>query len=49
MVSAVTTIVAALRSIEAGEPEALRKSSEALAMALEALSVERFCCERSIL
>ena|ERR1700733_8912551 len=35
--SAVTTIVAALRSIEAGEPEALRRASEALAMALAAL------------
>jgi hypothetical protein len=35
----VTTVVAALRSIEAGEPEALRKSSEALALALAALMV----------
>jgi hypothetical protein len=35
----VTTIVAALRSIEAGAPEALRRSSEALAMALAALMV----------
>jgi HEPN domain-containing protein len=33
----VTTVVAALRSIELGEPEALRKASQALALALAAL------------
>jgi hypothetical protein len=33
----VTTIIGALQAIEAGEPDALRKASEALALALAAL------------
>jgi hypothetical protein len=34
----VAVIVAALRAIEAGEPDALRRSSDALAMALGVLT-----------